>query len=114
MAKIQQKKGLMAGLVVLIVACVGWTVYVVATSGERTIVIPDTKTDAERFRDAIVALNAERKFQFVDCFLSEDKTSATVGGSVATAADLEELKAKLAQIEPKVSYTVKVKIGLGG
>lgn len=106
----KSRKPLIIGLIAVIVIAIGFTIYQIYPKVPHSPTVkPDNPVDlfiaesAKHFTDV--------RFERVSVKANDDRSGVVVGGSVAAAKDLEDLKALLANIQPQPSLTYEVRVG---
>jgi hypothetical protein len=105
---------LIAGLSLIIIAALGWTIYI-STSGSGDVVITSTReADTVQATVAKAVLTEQNKWKFSSISIapSEDGKKVVVSGTVKTKADMDELT-KLVDAN-KGGFPVEMTVTIGG
>jgi len=102
-------------LVTLIIAGLGWSAFVLFGNRTSEVVIVSTG-GPDQFRAAanaaIFGNEAEKwTFERVSVGMSADGATVIVSGRVNAAESIEEIKKRLAAIQPTVPFRIDVKVG---
>lgn len=105
-----------AGLVLLSIAGLAWSGYVVFGSRASEVVIVPT-SPVENFRHAASAAlfgdpSMELALEKVSISVSEDGAMVLVAGRVKTPAVLADIEKRLGAIQPAAPFKVEIKIGI--
>jgi hypothetical protein len=105
---------LIAGLALIIVSALGWTIYI-STGGPSDVVITSTReADTVQATVAKAVLTEQNKWKFSSITIapSEDGKKVVVSGTVKTKADMDELT-KLVDGN-KGGFPVEMAVKIGG
>lgn len=107
------RTALIAGLAIVIVAALSWTIYISAAGSGDVVITSTREADKVHATVAKAVLTEQNKWKFASISIapSEDGKKVTVSGTVKTKVDLDELTKIVDASKGDFPVDMQVKIG---